>query len=108
MTRWVWRALALLLLAGLVLFPAIRWPSTSGVQPDTARITSYDADFVVARDGRLTATERLRVSFPDPKHGIFRFFDVQDPGDSHVRLVPSNVSVSRDGQPEPFEVLSEG
>ena len=48
------------------------------------------------------------MNFPDYKHGIFRFFDVQDPDDSHVRLVPRNITVTRDGQPEPFEVLSEG
>src|SRR3954447_3003269 len=107
MTRWVGRGIALLLLAGLVLFPAIRWPSLGGVERDTATITSYVADSTVAKDGRITVTETLRVSFPDFKHGIFRFFDVQDPGDSHVRLVPHHIAVSRDGRAEPFEVLSE-
>ncbi|MDX6232546.1 MAG: hypothetical protein QOH68_1530, partial [Nocardioidaceae bacterium] len=107
MTRWVGRGIALLLLAGLVLFPAIRWPSLGGIERDTATISSYDADFVVTKDGRLSATETLQVNFPDFKHGIFRFFDVQDPTDSHVRLVPSNITVTRDGQPEPFEVLQE-
>src|SRR4051794_5549306 len=108
MTRWAGRLIALLLLAGLVLFPAIRWPSLGGIERDTATITSYVADATVAKDGRITVTETLRVSFADFKHGIFRFFDVQDPGDSHVRLVPHDISVSRDGQSEPFEVLREG
>ena len=107
MTRWVGRGIALLLLAGLVLFPAIRWPSLGGVERDTATITSYVADSTVAKDGRITVTETLRVNFADFKHGIFRFFDVQDPGDSHVRLVPHHIAVSRDGRAEPFEVLSE-
>ncbi len=107
MTRWVGRGIALLLLAGLVLFPAIRWPSLGGVERDTATITSYVADSTVAKDGRITVTETLRVNFPDYKHGIFRFFDVQDPGDSHVRLVPHHIAVSRDGRAEPFEVLAE-
>src|SRR3954466_9624024 len=108
MTRWAGRLIALLLLAGLVLFPAIRWPSLSGIERDTATITSYVADATVAKDGRITVTETLRVRFPDYKHGIFRFFDVQDPNDSRVRLVPHDISVSRDGQAEPFEILQEG
>src|ERR1700712_2474536 len=108
MTRWAGRGIALLLLAGLVLFPAIRWPSLGGIERDTATITSYVADSTVAKDGRITVTETLRVNFPDFKHGIFRFFDVQDPGDSHVRLIPSNITVSRDGEAEPYETLREG
>ncbi len=108
MARWVGRGIALVLLAGLVLFPAITWPSLSGVERDTARITGYDAEFVVAEDGRVTVTETLGVNFPDYKHGIFRFFDVQDPSDSHVRLIPRDITVTRDGQPEPFEILREG
>lgn len=108
MARWVGRTIALVLLAGVVLFPAITWPSLNGTTTDTARITAYQADYTVAKDGRLTATETLQVDFPDFKHGIFRFFDVQDPGDSHVRLVPQDISVTRDGQAEPFEVLREG
>ena len=108
MVRWVGRAVALLLLVGLMLLPAIRWPSLGGVQADTARITSYGADFSVDRAGTLRAVETLRVRFPDHKHGIFRFFDVQDPSDSRVRLVPREVQVTRDGQAERFEVLEEG
>jgi uncharacterized membrane protein YgcG len=108
MTRWAGRGLALLLLAGLVLFPAIRWPSLGGVERDTATITRYVADATVAEDGRIVVTETLRVSYPDYKHGLFRFFDVQDPSDSHVRLVPRDIQVTRDGQAEPFELLHEG
>ncbi len=108
MARWAGRGIALLLLAGAVLFPAIRWPSLSGIERDTATITSFVSDSTVSQDGRITVTETLRVNFPDYKHGIFRFFDVQDPSDSHVRLVPHDISVTRDGQAEPFEILTEG
>lgn len=107
MTRWVGRGLGLLVLALLVLFPAVRWGGGE-VETDTARITDYAADFVVADSGRVSVTETLRVNFPDYKHGIFRFFDLQDPFDTHVRLRPENIAVSRDGQSEPFEVLNEG
>src|SRR5689334_4614829 len=108
MARWVGRGIALLLLAGLVLFPAIRWPSLGGIERDSATINSYVADFTVTRTGTVEVVETLRVSFPEYKHGIFRFFDVQDPNDSHVRLVPRSITVTRDGQPEPFEILREG
>src|ERR1044071_7478625 len=105
MARWVGRAIALLLLAGLVLFPAITWPSLSGIERDTATISSYDADFTVSKDGELAVTETLGVNFPDYKHGIFRFFDVRAPGASPVRLTPRGIPVERAGQPEPFEIL---
>ena len=40
----------------------------------------YVADFDVAGDGDLAVTETLTVDFPGyGKHGIFRFFDKQDP-----------------------------
>jgi uncharacterized membrane protein len=108
MTRWVGRLIGLLILAALVLFPAVRWGSGGSGEPDDATITDYAADFVVAKDGRLSVTETLRVSFPGFKHGIFRFFDLHDPNDSRVRLKPQDIAVTRDGQVEPFEVLTEG
>src|SRR5215471_15019795 len=103
MARWVGRLIALLVLCGVILFPAITWPSLGGIQSDTATITSYVSNSTVSKDGQMTVTETLQVNFPDYKHGIFRFFDVQDPNDSHVRLVPHDIQVSRDGQAEPFE-----
>ena len=109
MMRWVGRILGLLVLAILVLFPALRWGSgASEGDDDPATITHYAADFTVTDDGRLSVTETLRVSFPVPRHGIFRFFDLRDPEDSRVRLRPENISVTRDGRGEPYEVLTEG
>ncbi len=108
MTRWVGRFLGLLVLAVLVLFPAVRWGSGASEGHDPSTITDYAADFTVAKDGRLSVTETLRVSYPVSKHGIFRFFDLQDPEDSRVRLRPKNIEVTRDGQSEPYEVLTEG
>ncbi|MET0998670.1 MAG: DUF2207 domain-containing protein [Marmoricola sp.] len=108
MTRWVGRLLGLLVLVLLVLFPAVRWGSGADQGRDDATITDYAADFIVAEDGRLSVTETLQVSYPGLKHGIFRFFDLRDPNDSHVRLKPRNISVTRDGQAEQFEVLTEG
>ncbi|MCW2847520.1 MAG: hypothetical protein JWR90_1494 [Marmoricola sp.] len=108
MTRWVGRLLGLLVLVLIVLFPAARWGSGADDTTDDATITNYLADFIVAKDGRLSVTETLTVSFPGYKHGIFRFFDLQDPDDSHARLEPDNVTVTRDGQTEPFETQKTG
>jgi uncharacterized membrane protein len=108
MTHWVGRLLGLLVLGLLVLFPAVRWGGGVDETQDTATIRQYVADFIVSKDGRLSATESLTVNLPGSKHGIFRFFDVQDPNDSRVRLRPENITVTRDGQAEPFEVLNEG
>ena len=41
------------------------------------------------------------------KHGIFRFFDEADPSQTNARRVPHDISVTRDGSPEPFEILDE-
>jgi hypothetical protein len=108
MTRWVGRALGLLVLLALVFFPAVRWGSGADTSPDSASISDYRGDFTVAKSGRLDVTETLVVTFPDYKHGIFRFFDLEDPQDSRARLAPHDISVTRDGQAEQFEVLKEG
>ncbi len=109
MRRWLVWLVALVVLGGLVLFPALTYGRGSGSSDtDVATITDYRADFTVARTGRMDAVETLTVSYPVLKHGIFRFFDLADPSDDRVRLVPHDISVTRDGQAEPFEVLREG
>ncbi|MBV9831718.1 MAG: DUF2207 domain-containing protein [Marmoricola sp.] len=109
MKRWLVWLVGLVVLGVLVLIPALTYGSGSGAaDTDVARIDDYSAQFTVHRDGVLNATETLKVSYPVPKHGIFRFFDVADPNDDRVRLVPRDVSVTRDGHSEPFQVLREG
>jgi uncharacterized membrane protein len=107
MKRWVVRVAGLVVLALLVLFPALQWGGGASDQSEDATITDYAADFVVADNGRLSVVETLRVTYPGFKHGIFRFFDLRDPSEPGARLEPENISVSRDGQPESFEVLTE-
>lgn len=109
MWRWVGRIVGLVVLIGLILVPALVSGSGSADQPaDSATIKDYRANFVVDRNGDLHGTEKLLVDLPFGKHGIFRFFDQVDPTDSHVRLAPEDIKVTRDGSPEPFELLSEG
>ena len=109
MRRWLAWAVLLGVLVVMILVPALRYGSGGGAtESDVSTITDYRADFTVKRDGTLQAVETLRVSFPTYKHGIFRFFDLADPQDSHVRLQPRGIEVTRDGQREPFELLNEG
>src|SRR6476646_7445214 len=88
------------LVAVLAMFwPAVGFTSSSDTSPEFARITDYQATFDVAADGTLTAHERLAVDLPLGRHGIFRFFDIADANAPHVRYVPKNIQVTRDGVP---------
>ena len=73
--------------------------------PDPVTITNYRADLEIDEDGNLTATETLTTQFPLLRHGIFRFWDLADPDDRFVRLVPRDIEVTMDGKKVPFELL---
>ena len=104
----VFRAVPATLVAGVVSAVLLLWPwvaafdtSSGASEPDPVRITAYRADFVLARNGELRATERITGAFPAGRHGIFRYWDVRDQSDSHARLVPQDIRVTRDGSSEP-------
>ena len=107
--RFTIGCLLVLGLVGLVtLWPVVvnKIPSVDeAVGPDPVSITSYRADLVVHEDGRLDAVETLTTEFPIGRHGIFRFWDVSDPSDSHVRYVPEDIEVTLDGHDVPVEYL---
>ena len=96
---------ALVVSAGLLLWPwlATFAPPETASDPDPVHITDYRADFTLARDGRLRATETITALFPPGRHGIFRYWDVRDQGDPHVRLLPRHIEVTRDGHAEPVD-----
>ena len=53
----------------------------------------------------MDVTETLTVDFPVyGKHGIFRFWDIVDDNAPHARRTPEDISVTRDGSDEPFEL----
>src|SRR4029079_3849567 len=98
----------LVVLAIAVLWPALRYDSGGPGATDTPTISRYLADFTVADNGDLTATETLTVTFPDSgKHGIFRFFDRSDPSAPHARRDPHDISVSMDGAPVPVDLSTQ-
>jgi hypothetical protein len=109
MKRAVGVGLWLLVLVGVMLWPAITydWALDAPTYEDTT-IRSYDAAFTIDDDGDLHAVETLTVDFPvSGKHGIFRFFDEADQSAPHARRVPYDFVITRDGQSEPFELQDE-
>ncbi|MEI6253343.1 MAG: DUF2207 domain-containing protein, partial [Mycobacteriaceae bacterium] len=80
-------------------------PATSGQLSDPVTISSLRADFTVDRDGMMQATETITAEFPSGRHGIFRYWDVANQNDSHVRQIPQVAEISLDGEPVPYEFL---
>src|SRR5215212_268618 len=105
--RILLRALALVVAAGVLFTPALfaLVPTTETVSgPDPVRISDYTADYVVTADGDLVAKEQITAEFPGGRHGIFRFWDLTDPSDRHVRLIPKGIKVELDGGSVPFDL----
>lgn len=98
----------LLALGALILLflPALALESSgeSGGADDPARFTDYRAVFDVASDGTLEAVETLTTEMPAGRHGIFRFWDVSEKSDAHVRLTPQDIRVTLDGKPVDTEL----
>ena len=109
--RWFGRALAwsisLLLITVGLLWPVIfgALPQAAGPASDPVVITNFRGDFVVDRDGRLEATETITTRFPSGRHGIFRYWDVANQNDSHIRQVPQVTEILLDDQPVPYKML---
>ncbi|HEY2069088.1 MAG TPA: DUF2207 domain-containing protein [Rhizomicrobium sp.] len=74
------------------------------------RITDYNSDITIARNGALTVIETIKIVVADNEihHGIFRDFPTSytDKQDNRVHVDFSVLSVTRDGHPEPYDVDS--
>jgi hypothetical protein len=104
--RVVGTAIALGVIALLLCIPVLFYGSGE-VEPnyEDTTITSYVADFDVDENGDLDVTETLTIDFPVyGKHGIFRFWDIVDDNAPNARRTPEDISVTRDGESEPFEL----
>ncbi len=99
---WLLRIVLVGGIAAVAFLPPL---STLNRQRDTASITTFDASMVLSSDGHLSSDERITVSMPSGKHGIFRIFDTADPRRSNVDHPVTVDSVTRDGSPEPYEVV---
>lgn len=98
-------AVALAAVVG-VLWPLVVFSAPGEPSPpsDPATITSYRGDFRLGADGTLRVVEDLTVRMPPGRHGIFEYWNVVDPTDPHVRLVPGDIVVTRDGEAETREL----
>ncbi len=103
---FVFVVLGLLTLFGL-LHPLMQNAQSSHIT-DPVTITDYKADSTIGANGTLVTTEHITASFPSGRHGIFRFFDISDTDNPHVRLIPEVATVTMDGAPEPYTQNWEG
>ena len=109
MIRLVGYTIGVLVIAALLSIPAFFFgDGEATANYEDTSISSYVADFDVDEDGDLEVTETITVDVPVyGKHGIFRFWDRVDENDSHARRDPEDITVTRDGQDEPFELSYE-
>ena len=71
---------------------------------DPVVFSEYRADFAVAADGTLDATETITAEFPLWRHGLFRYWDIANPNDPDIRQPPDITEITLDGAPVPFEL----
>jgi uncharacterized membrane protein YgcG len=102
-------ALLLLVTCGGLFWPVLAArvsDSAAPAQAEKVTVSRYSATYQVLPDGHLSATETLDADFsraPD-RHGIFRFWDITDPNDPHVRHEPAITSITMDGREVPYEL----
>ena len=109
MRRLVVGLVALLVLVLAVLFSSWVY-AVGGVEEadEPTSITRYDAVFVVAEDGSMRVEETIVVDVTTfGRHGIFRFFDRDDPNVPELRRQPLELSVQQDGESVPVEFLTQ-
>lgn len=105
------RALFALLFALLALPAASQETDTGAASGDTnERITSYNSDITVARNGTLTVTETIAVyaNGEQIRHGIYRDFPTRytDRHGVRVHVRFDVIAVMRDGHNEPYSTES--
>jgi uncharacterized membrane protein YgcG len=101
------RAVLALLLA-LIALPVLAQDSQS--EDTTERITSFDSDITVARNGTLSVTETIAVyaNGEQIRHGIYRDFPTRytDKNGANVHVRFDVTRVTRDGHDEPYATES--
>ncbi|TXI41974.1 MAG: DUF2207 domain-containing protein, partial [Mycobacterium sp.] len=90
-----------------LLWPALGSSSSGGTVSDPVYFTELRADFTVDADGFMRATETIRAEFPSGRHGIFRYWDVGNPNNPHVRQTPEIISITLDGRSVPYQLMWE-
>ncbi len=106
--RRLWPWLTLVLMVLVVLHPLATYDlddSDDLSAEDPATVSRFDATYALDDSGDLEVTETIEVRFPDgeERHGIFRFFDEEDPNEPRADRTPRLKVVTRDGKREPYE-----
>lgn len=109
MKRLVWWVIGTALVVLVLLIPAALWGTVGDDEGpasyDETTITSFVGDFDIADDGDMAVTQTLTVDFPNPgKHGIFEFWDIEDPNAPGSRRIPQDIEVTMDGGDVPVEL----
>ncbi len=103
-------AIPLLLIALGLLWPVVFAGGGSAGTPgeDPVVISDFSMNATVDGAGDMTAVETITTQFySTDRHGIFRYWDVANQNDSHVRQKPEVTSILLDGQPVPYQMLWE-
>ena len=109
MRRFFLVLIPLALIAVGVLWPVVFRPSSeASAADDPVVFSNYDVDLIVSAGGRLDAVETITAEFPSGRHGLFKYWDVDNQNDPGVRQTPEVTSILLDGQPVPYQMLWEG
>ena len=75
---------------------------------DPVVFSNYKVDFIVSAGGRLDAVETITAEFPGGRHGLFKYWEVDNQNSPRVRQTPEVTSILLDGERVPYEMLWEG
>ena len=99
MRRFFLMLIPLALIAVGVLWPVVIRPSSeASAADDPVVFSNYDVDLIVSAGGRLDAVETITAEFPSGRHGLFKYWAVDNQNDPGVRQTPEVTSILLDGQ----------
>ena len=99
----------LALIAVGVLWPLVIRPGAEASDAsDPVVFSNYDVDFIVSAGGRLDAVETITAEFPSGRHGLFKYWAVDNQNNPGVRQTPEVTSILLDGEWVPYQMLWEG
>ncbi|WP_111509070.1 DUF2207 domain-containing protein, partial [Mycobacterium kyogaense] len=108
--RLIKASIPLLLIAFGLLWPLL-FTGGSGDGPaleDPVVISDYRMTATVDAAGDMTAVETITAQvYTTDRHGIFRYWDMANRNDSHLRQPPEITSIALDGAPVPYQMLWE-
>ena len=109
MRRFFLMLIPLALIVVGVLWPVVFRPSSEASDADDPVVFSnYDVDLIVSAGGRLDAVETITAEFPGGRHGLFKYWAVDNQNDPGLRQIPEVTSILLDGEPAPYQMLWEG